>query len=180
MPRSFGTSMEFSEVSEALPSPSCLPIQEENLLRLENINVRSYFKTVWPVLTFAFTSRSAPPPPIPLNVKTQLDGLKVPEPSDEPVSHLRRHHSQLMRRHLPRHARGHDRPLHGHRSPEASASSAPLPSSPYGPSVLRGRGRRDLRSAGGSPSHGIPRHRSGKVLISSGTAHRYGVARTLK
>ena len=49
------------------------------LLRLAGGNVRSYFKTVWPVLTFAFTSRSSAAT-IPLNVETQVDGLKVPEP----------------------------------------------------------------------------------------------------
>ena len=37
------------------------------LLRLAGVNVRSYFKTVWPVLTFAFTSRSSAAT-IPLNV----------------------------------------------------------------------------------------------------------------
>ena len=49
------------------------------LLRLAGVNVRSYFKTVWPVLTFAFTSRSSAAT-IPLNVETQVEGLKVPEP----------------------------------------------------------------------------------------------------
>ena len=49
------------------------------LLGLAGVNVRSYFKTVWPVLTFAFTSRSSAAT-IPLNVETQVDGLKVPEP----------------------------------------------------------------------------------------------------
>ena len=49
------------------------------LLRLAGVNVRSYFKTVWPVLTFAFTSRSSAAT-IPLNVETQVNGLKVPEP----------------------------------------------------------------------------------------------------
>ena len=49
------------------------------LLRLAGVNLRSYFKTVWPVLTFAFTSRSSAAT-IPLNVETQVDGLKVPEP----------------------------------------------------------------------------------------------------
>ena len=49
------------------------------LLWLAGVNVRSYFKTVWPVLTFAFTSRSSAAT-IPLNVETQVNGLKVPEP----------------------------------------------------------------------------------------------------
>jgi len=49
------------------------------LLGLAGVNVRTYFKTVWPVLTFAFTSRSSAAT-IPLNVETQVDALKVPEP----------------------------------------------------------------------------------------------------
>ena len=49
------------------------------LLGFAGVNVRSYFITVWPVLTFAFTSRSSAAT-IPLNVETQVDGLKVPEP----------------------------------------------------------------------------------------------------
>jgi L-cystine uptake protein TcyP (sodium:dicarboxylate symporter family) len=49
------------------------------LLRHAGVNVRTYFKTVWPVLTFAFTSRSSAAT-IPLNVETQVDELKVPEP----------------------------------------------------------------------------------------------------
>lgn len=49
------------------------------LLGLAGVNVRTYFKTVWPALTFAFTSRSSAAT-IPLNVETQVDELKVPEP----------------------------------------------------------------------------------------------------
>ena len=49
------------------------------LLGLAGVNVRTYFTTVWPVLTFAFTSRSSAAT-IPLNVETQVDELKVPEP----------------------------------------------------------------------------------------------------
>jgi L-cystine uptake protein TcyP (sodium:dicarboxylate symporter family) len=49
------------------------------LLGLAGVNVRTYFKTVWPVLTFAFTSRSSAAT-IPLNVETQVDELKVPAP----------------------------------------------------------------------------------------------------
>jgi len=49
------------------------------LLGLAGVSVRTYFKTVWPVLTFAFTSRSSAAT-IPLNVETQVDELKVPEP----------------------------------------------------------------------------------------------------
>ena len=49
------------------------------LLRLNGVRVTDYFKKVWPVLTFAFTSRSSAAT-IPLNVETQIDELKVPIP----------------------------------------------------------------------------------------------------
>jgi uncharacterized protein len=49
------------------------------LLRLNGVDVADYFKKVWPVLTFAFTSRSSAAT-IPLNVETQIDELKVPSP----------------------------------------------------------------------------------------------------
>jgi len=49
------------------------------LLRLNGVNVTDYFKKVWPVLTFAFSSRSSAAT-IPLNVETQVDELKVPSP----------------------------------------------------------------------------------------------------
>lgn len=48
------------------------------LLRLNGVNVVDYFKKVWPVLTFAFSSRSSAAT-IPLNVETQVDDLKVPQ-----------------------------------------------------------------------------------------------------
>jgi hypothetical protein len=49
------------------------------LLRLNGVKVTDYFKKAWPVLTFAFTSRSSAAT-IPLNVETQIDELKVPTP----------------------------------------------------------------------------------------------------
>ncbi len=49
------------------------------LLGLSGINVYHYIKQVWPVLTFAFTSRSSAAS-IPLNVETQIDSLRVPAP----------------------------------------------------------------------------------------------------
>lgn len=49
------------------------------LLTLAGINVPDYFRKVWPVLTFAFTSRSSAAT-IPLNVETQIDQLRVPAP----------------------------------------------------------------------------------------------------
>ncbi len=49
------------------------------LLRLNGINVADYFRKVWPVLTFAFSSRSSAAT-IPLNVETQVEELEVPTP----------------------------------------------------------------------------------------------------
>lgn len=49
------------------------------LLRLNGVSVGNYFRKVWPVLTFAFTSRSSAAT-IPLNVETQVEELKVPSP----------------------------------------------------------------------------------------------------
>lgn len=49
------------------------------LLRLNGVDVSNYFKKVWPVLTFAFGSRSSAAT-IPLNVETQIEELGVPQP----------------------------------------------------------------------------------------------------
>ena len=49
------------------------------LLRLNGVNVGNYFRKVWPVLTFAFGSRSSAAT-IPLNVETQIEELNVPQP----------------------------------------------------------------------------------------------------
>jgi L-cystine uptake protein TcyP (sodium:dicarboxylate symporter family) len=49
------------------------------LVTLGGVNVRDYFAKVWPVLTFAFTSRSSAAT-IPLNVETQVEELDVPTP----------------------------------------------------------------------------------------------------
>lgn len=49
------------------------------LLTLSGTNVRDYFRKVWPVLTFAFTSRSSAAT-IPLNVETQIEELGVKPP----------------------------------------------------------------------------------------------------
>jgi uncharacterized protein len=49
------------------------------LLVLSGSNVVAYFRGVWPVLTFAFTSRSSAAT-IPLNVETQVEVLKVSPP----------------------------------------------------------------------------------------------------
>ena len=49
------------------------------LLRFNGVSVGDYFKKVWPVLTFAFGSRSSAAT-IPLNVETQVEELKVPAP----------------------------------------------------------------------------------------------------
>ena len=49
------------------------------LLAVNGIHPGRYFRAVWPVLTFAFSSRSSAAT-IPLNVETQVDELKVPTP----------------------------------------------------------------------------------------------------
>jgi L-cystine uptake protein TcyP (sodium:dicarboxylate symporter family) len=49
------------------------------LLTLSGTNVLEYFRKVWPVLTFAFTSRSSAAT-IPLNVETQIEELGVRPP----------------------------------------------------------------------------------------------------
>lgn len=43
------------------------------------MNVRTYFQKIWPVLSFAFATRSSAAT-IPLTVKTQIEELKVPSP----------------------------------------------------------------------------------------------------
>ncbi len=42
-------------------------------------NIRTYFKKVWPVLTFAFVTRSSAAT-IPLTIRAQIEELKVPAP----------------------------------------------------------------------------------------------------
>ena len=49
------------------------------LLAMSGRNLREYFSNVWPVLTFAFSSRSSAAT-IPLNVETQTQKLGVPVP----------------------------------------------------------------------------------------------------
>ncbi|MDZ7669733.1 MAG: cation:dicarboxylase symporter family transporter [Gammaproteobacteria bacterium] len=49
------------------------------LISASGFNVVAYFRSVWPVLTFAFTSRSSAAT-IPLNVETQIESLRVPVP----------------------------------------------------------------------------------------------------
>ncbi|WP_257326951.1 L-cystine transporter [Pseudoalteromonas rhizosphaerae] len=47
------------------------------LLSLVGVNPKSYFEKIWPVLTFAFSSRSSAAS-IPMNVDVQINQLKVP------------------------------------------------------------------------------------------------------
>lgn len=49
------------------------------LLRLNGVNLGTHFRNVWPVLAFAFGSRSSAAT-IPLNVETQVEKLNVPKP----------------------------------------------------------------------------------------------------
>ena len=49
------------------------------MLRMGGVNLGSHFRDVWPVLAFAFGSRSSAAT-IPLNVETQVEKLRVPRP----------------------------------------------------------------------------------------------------
>lgn len=49
------------------------------LIASTGANVREYFKKVWPVLTFAFATRSSAAT-IPLTIRAQIEELKVPPP----------------------------------------------------------------------------------------------------
>jgi uncharacterized protein len=49
------------------------------LLRVNGVSVGDFFRKVWPVLTFAFSSRSSAAT-IPLNVETQVEELNVQQP----------------------------------------------------------------------------------------------------
>ncbi|MGM0632997.1 MAG: L-cystine transporter [Pseudomonadota bacterium] len=48
-------------------------------LSLVGVNPMNFFRRIWPVLTFAFATRSSAAT-IPLNIKTQIESLKIPEP----------------------------------------------------------------------------------------------------
>ncbi len=48
-------------------------------LMLIGVNVRNYYRKVWPVLAFAFTTRSSAAT-IPLTIRTQIEDLNVPAP----------------------------------------------------------------------------------------------------
>lgn len=50
-----------------------------SLLFLHGVGLPTYFRAVWPVLAFAFTSRSSAAT-IPLNVETQVESLRVATP----------------------------------------------------------------------------------------------------
>lgn len=49
------------------------------ILALLGINLKQYFQRVWPVLTFAFATRSSAAT-IPLSIRTQVEELKIPAP----------------------------------------------------------------------------------------------------
>jgi len=49
------------------------------MIGLLGANIRSYFQKVWPVLTFAFVTRSSAAT-IPLTIRAQIEELKVPAP----------------------------------------------------------------------------------------------------
>jgi L-cystine uptake protein TcyP (sodium:dicarboxylate symporter family) len=49
------------------------------ILALVGTNLKDYFRRVWPVLTFAFATRSSAAA-IPLSIRTQVEELKIPAP----------------------------------------------------------------------------------------------------
>ena len=49
------------------------------IILLSGNNPRTYFRKVWPVLTFAFTTRSSAAT-IPLSIRTQVEELQIPSP----------------------------------------------------------------------------------------------------
>lgn len=49
------------------------------LIGMVGMNIRTYFQKVWPVLTFAFVTRSSAAT-IPLTIRAQIEELKVPAP----------------------------------------------------------------------------------------------------
>jgi len=49
------------------------------ILALIGTNLKQYFERVWPVLTFAFATRSSAAT-IPLSIRTQIEELKIPAP----------------------------------------------------------------------------------------------------
>lgn len=49
------------------------------LLMLAGVSPKRFFRAIWPVLTFAFATRSSAAT-IPFNIKTQIEELKIPSP----------------------------------------------------------------------------------------------------
>lgn len=49
------------------------------MIAMLGANVKTYFQKVWPVLTFAFVTRSSAAA-IPLTIRTQIEDLKIPQP----------------------------------------------------------------------------------------------------
>jgi len=49
------------------------------IIRLTGNNLTDYLRSIWPLLTFAFTSRSSAAA-IPLSIRTQVDELAIPAP----------------------------------------------------------------------------------------------------
>ncbi|MDA1371048.1 MAG: cation:dicarboxylase symporter family transporter [Proteobacteria bacterium] len=49
------------------------------LISLLGVNIKSYFQKVWPVLTFAFVTRSSAAT-IPLTIRAQIEELQIPAP----------------------------------------------------------------------------------------------------
>jgi uncharacterized protein len=85
------------------------------LLTVTGLSPARFFKKIWPVLTFAFTSRSSAAA-IPAEHREPDPQARRLTCGRELLGQLRRHHRpERVRRALPGHARGHDRTERGHR-----------------------------------------------------------------
>ena len=147
------------------------------LLKLNGVNVADYFRKVWPVLTFAFSSRSSAAT-IPLNVETQVDELKSAAPDCESFGHVRRNDwPERLCRHLPGDAGDHDRADHGHQS---ARSGILLPAHRYCRyQLVRYCGRRwwrNVRGSGCASGHGYANCVGGTADIHRAT-DRHGADR---
>jgi uncharacterized protein len=144
------------------------------LLLFGGVRVATYFRHVWPVLAFAFTSRSSAAT-IPLNVETQVEALKVPVADRQSLGQLRRDdRPERLRRHLSGHAGRDDRAEHGRRSDQFHLHCRA--GRDHRDQLLRrgGRGRRrDVRRLHRAARHGLPGHGGGTADLDR-AADRHG------
>lgn len=138
------------------------------------LNPLRFVAKIFPVLAFAFTSRTSAGS-IPMSVATQTARLGTPEGIAQLRRLLRRHHrAERLRRHLPGHAGGDDRADRRHRPvhrllPAAAARDRCLRLDRRG----RGRRRRHLRRPDRAVGHGLAGGAGGPADF-GGTIDRHG------